>query len=60
MPHALGENPRAALGAGKDEASQSIEASAQDEPSRTEEDRGGAASPVGKGEVGPAGGQNRQ
>jgi len=37
------------LGAGEDEASQSIEAGAQDEPSRPKEDRGGAASPVGKG-----------
>jgi len=40
---------QAALGAGKDEASQSIETSAQDEPSRPEEDRGGAACPVGEG-----------
>jgi hypothetical protein len=40
----------AALGAGKDETSQSIEAGAPDEPSCTEEDRGGATSPVGKTE----------
>jgi len=35
------------VGAGEDEASQSIEAAAPDEPSRTEEDRGGTAGSMG-------------
>jgi hypothetical protein len=39
----------AALGAGEDEAIPSIEAGAQDEPCGPEEDRGGAAGPVGEG-----------
>jgi hypothetical protein len=49
--------PEAALGVGKDEASQSIEAGAPDEPCRPEEDRGGAASPVGEGESPGASGE---
>ncbi len=40
---------QAALGAGDDEASQSVQASAADGPSRPQEDRGGAACPVGEG-----------